>query len=86
MNIISEVTKIRTCLTEFVGLVEHIECCSPSNVAVQWNLQHLRKSAKDLGTLEVLNTLSGCLNLNESSAWKHEMLNFSRTIRLFYLP
>jgi len=63
MNIIGKVTKIRTCLTELVRVVEHIECCSPSNVAVQRNLQCLRKSAKDLGTLEVLDTLSGRLNL-----------------------
>jgi hypothetical protein len=70
MNIIIEVTKIRTCLTELVGLVEHIERCSPSNVAMQRNLQCLRESAKDLGTLEVLDTLSRCLNLNESSMWQ----------------
>ena len=43
---------------KLVGLVKHTECCSPLNVAVQQNLQHLRKPAKDLGTLEVLDALS----------------------------
>ena len=83
MSIISKVTKIRTCLTELVGLVEHVKRCSPSNIAMQRNLQCLRKSAKDLGTLEVLDTLSGCLNLNESGMWQREMLSLSRTTHLF---
>ena len=83
MSIISKVTKIRTCLTELVGLVEHVKCCSPFNIAVQWNLQCLRKSTKDLGTLEVLDTLSRCLNLNESGVWQREMLSLLRTTHLF---
>jgi hypothetical protein len=82
MNIISEINKTRTCLMELVGMMQHVECCSPSNVAVQWNLQRLRKSAKDLGTLEVLDALSGCLDLNKRSVWQRETLKFSRTIHI----
>ena len=51
---------------KFVGLIKHVEGRSPSNITVQWNLQGLRKSAKDLGTLEVLDMLSGRLNLSEN--------------------
>lgn len=51
---------------KFVGLIEHVEGHFPSNITVQWNFQGLRKSAKDLGTLEVLDTLSGHLNLSKN--------------------
>lgn len=51
---------------KFVGLIEHVEGHSPANITVQWNLQGLRKSTKDLGTLEVFDTLSGRLNLSEN--------------------
>jgi hypothetical protein len=49
---------------QFIGLVEHFECCSPTDIAMQWYLQGLRESATDLDTVEVFNTLSRCLNLS----------------------
>ena len=79
---LNEVNKMKTCLTKFVGLIEHVESCSPSNITVQWNLQGLRKSAKDLGTLEVLNLLSGRLNLSESRMRQREISKFRRTMQM----
>ena len=66
-----------------MGLIEHVEGRSPSNITVQWNLQRLQKSAKDLGALEVLDPLSGRLNLSESSTRQCEVLNFRRTLEMF---
>jgi hypothetical protein len=50
---------------EYVGLVKQFEGRSPLNVTVQGNLQCLRNSTAYLGALEVLNALSGCLNLRK---------------------
>jgi hypothetical protein len=70
---------IKTYLTELLSLVEHFKCSSPSNVTVQWDFQPVRKSAVDLGTMEVLDALWRRLDL-----WKklHVWMIMNETLTL----
>jgi hypothetical protein len=54
-----------TYLTQFVGLVKHLEGCSPPDIAVQWDFHTLGNSTAALGGMEVLDSLAGCLDLKE---------------------
>jgi len=59
MNFSKEISRMNnmTYLAEPLGLVEHFKGSPPSNITVQRNLQPVRKSAADLGTMEVLDAL-----------------------------
>ena len=65
MNFSNEISRMNnmTYLAEPLGLVEHFKGSLPSNITVQRNLQPIRKSAADLGTMEVLNALWRRLDL-----------------------
>jgi hypothetical protein len=58
----------RNWLTKGVCLVEHLEGHSPSNIAVQRNLQGFKKPAAKLDVPKIFNLLSGCLNLSNDGS------------------